>query len=166
MTLTALLTINLVYPKLGLARSGRPPISYSFAKFSAVPSHPKDTVLRVHFRFSRGQTERNRTYREEVCLPWSDPLPFLLKSGAQGSRRCEKPQSEVSGALKAGSVLKVRLKGKRSTDPRLPPFLHPPLHTQASDSGSHRYVGWEGLCSLRCHMAHPGQAGGFQQHSG
>jgi hypothetical protein len=47
-------------------------------------------------------------------LPSCDPLPSLLKSGAQGIRRHEKPQSEVAWALRAGTDLE----GKEATDPR------------------------------------------------
>lgn len=66
-TLAALLTVNLVHLGLGLAHYRPAPYQLSFAKFSAVPSHPNDSALRVHFRFTRGQAERSGTCREEIC---------------------------------------------------------------------------------------------------
>lgn len=57
----------------GSLQAGHPPAS--FAKFSAVPSHPKDSALRVHFRFTRGQAERSETCREAMCPHVTLSLP-------------------------------------------------------------------------------------------
>lgn len=70
--------------------AGRPPNSYSFAKFRVAPSHPSDSALRVHFRFSWGQGGT------ELVKIWPH-VTLSLPHGRQGPRKVEdvRNQSEI-----------------------------------------------------------------------
>lgn len=82
------------------------------------------TLLFVSISGSPGDRREERDLSRSD-LPSCDPLPSPLKSGAQGSRRREKPQSEVSRLLKAVSAPWQQSAGKGGTDAQGPAFPLP-----------------------------------------